>query len=324
MHSFWRAKNVLVTGANGFVGAWLAKELIKEEANVVALVRDWNPNGGLYLHGIEDKVVKISGNITEASLVSRILNEYEIDSCFHLAAQALVTVANRNPISTFESNIYGTWTLLEQCRMNDKVLRIIISTSDKVYGNQNKLKLKEDDQLLGLFPYDASKVCADVISRCYASYYNLPISIVRFSNIYGGGNLNFSRIVPYTIKCALFDQPVFLRSDGMNKREFIYIEDVVSALLILAANMHREEIRGQAFNFGSGEVTNVITLIEQIKKISGQNKLKVIIPDIPEKGEILEQGLDYHKASKNLGWQSRFDLRAGLKMTFDWYHDYLN
>ena len=324
MHSFWQAKNVFVTGANGFVGGWLTKELVKEEANVVALVRDWNPKGGLYLHGIDDKIIRISGNITDASLVSRILNEYEIDTCFHLAAQSLVTVTNRYPVSTFESNICGTWTLLEQCRKNDNVQRILITTSDKVYGTQNKLELKEDDQLLGLFPYDASKVCADVISRSYAIYYNLPISVVRFSNIYGGGDLNFSRIIPYTIKCAIFNQPVFLRSDGTNKREFIYIEDAVSALLMLAANMHREEIRGQAFNFGSGEITDVLTIIEKIKKISGRYKLKVIIPDIPKKGEINELGLDHQKASKNLSWQSLIGLESGLEKTFCWYQDYFN
>ncbi len=316
---FWSQKRVLITGANGFVGPWLAEPLLRAGATVVGLVRDHDPHGGLYLQGLADSVIIATGDVTDGPFVFRLLNEYEIDTCFHLAAQSLVPVAGRNPISTFESNIRGTWTLLEQCRLSGGVRRVVVSTSDKVYGHQDGARLSEDAQLKGRFPYDVSKTCADIISRMYAEVFGVPVAVVRCANIYGGGDLNWSRIVPYTVRCMLEETPVVLRSSGQNRREYVYVEDAVAGFLAVGSNLHRAEVAGEAFNCGSDVSVDVRSIVKMILDLGGQSALEVIAQSGWIGSEIQEQALDSAKASRVLGWRPATGLREGLEKTIRWY-----
>jgi CDP-glucose 4,6-dehydratase len=321
MEAFWLEKRVLVTGANGFVGAWLVKTLLRERATVVALVRDDTP-GGLRLHRLSGDIVTVRGDVTDALLLARVLNEYEIDTVFHLAAQSLVPIAARSPLSTFESNIRGTWTLLEQCRLVGRLRRIVVSTSDKVYGNQDSARLSEEAPLLGLYPYDVSKVCADLIARSYAASFGLPVAVARFANLFGGGDLNFSRIVPCAMRSALLGRPIILRSDGSHQRGFLYVEDAVSGFLALARGLDRDDVRGQAFNFGGGETVEIMTLAKLIAALAGRGDLPVVCGGAPATGEIRRQSLDSAKASGVLGWRPSVDLADGLRITMDWYRGF--
>ena len=255
-------------------------------------------------------------------LLGRILNEYEIDTVFHLAAQSLVAIAARGPLSTFESNIRGTWTVLEQCRLTGNVKRIIVSTSDKVYGDQESEGVAENAPLMGLYTYDASKVCADVIARAYAVSFDLPVGVVRFANIYGGGDLNYSRIIPYAVRSVLLGQPVLLRSDGSHLREYLYVGDAVSAFLVAASGLDRAEVRGGAFNFGSGEVIDALTLVRRIAKLAGKNGHPIQTGQGSVAGEIRRQSLDSNKAARVLGWHARVPLDSGLRTTIDSYRQY--
>ncbi len=320
-NNFWENKIVLVTGVNGFIGAHLAKELIKRKANVIGLVRDYNPYSNLFLQEIDKKIIEVRGSTTEFSLVNRIINEYEVDTIFHLAAQTIVGIANYSPLSTFESNILGTWNILEACRTSKTIQRVIVASSDKAYGEHEELPYKETHPLNGLYPYDASKVCADVLSRCYYKTYNLPVAVTRASNIYGEGDLNFSRIVPGTIRSIIYDQDPIIRSDGTPVRDYMYIEDIIKGYLILAEKLHKKDIMGEAFNFGTNNPINVLNLVKLIINISGKNHLK---PKIlcETKGEISKQYLNSQKAKEKLGWQSKYSLENGLKRTYKWYEGY--
>jgi CDP-glucose 4,6-dehydratase len=315
--AFWRGRRVLVTGADGFVGAWLAKMLVEARATVVTLVLDENPVGGLSVHGLAGSVVRVLGDVADARLMARVLNEYGIDSCFHLAAQSKVSVANRNPVSTFESNVRGTWTLLEQCRLLGTLERIVVSTSDKVYGDQG-VDLVETHPLLGRYPYDASKVCADVVAQCYSGIYGLPIAIARFANIYGGGDLGFSRIIPYAVRCVLRALPIVLRSRGTRIRQYIHVDDVLTALDRLIRGTDRPEVRGEAFNFASAQPISVIDLVERIRRIGGSD-IPIRTAARDEAGEIETQGLSCRKAADRLGWLAEVGFDEGIARTIDWY-----
>ena len=316
----WKEKRVLITGANGFVGGWLASELRSLGARVVALARD-GLQGGLSLHGVENIAV-VHGDVTDKALVERVLAKYEIDTCFHLAAQSLVHVAACCPVATFESNIRGTWTLLEQCRVLGAVRRIVVMTSDKVYGAQANPEATEADPLLGLHPYDASKVCADVIARSYATAFGLPVAVARCANIYGGGDLNYSRIVPYAVRCVLLGEPIRLRGDGASRREFLFVQDAVAALLALATNLDRGEIRGRAFNFGSNEAITVLSLVRQIAASAARPDHEIVPAPSPAPGELVCQRLDSSLAKRLLSWRAEVDLTAGLQRTVDWYRTF--
>jgi CDP-glucose 4,6-dehydratase len=318
--SFWNGKRVLVTGANGFIGAWLIRELLACRAAVVGLIRD-SVTGGLKLHGLAGAIASVQGDVTDSALLGRVLGEYEIDSVFHLAAQSLVPIAQRSPFFTFETNVRGTWTLLEQCRLSGAVRRIVVSTSDKVYGRQTQ-PAAEESPLLGVFPYEASKVCADVVAHSYAVSFNMPVVAVRFANVYGGGDLNYSRIVPYAVRNVLLGQPIVLRSDGSLRRELIYVEDVARALLCAGQISGRRENRARAFNFGSGETLDVLALLERVFSIAGKT-VEVVRAAEPPGGEIPEQSLVSLKAGSLLGWKPEFDLNSGLSRTIAWYSSYL-
>jgi CDP-glucose 4,6-dehydratase len=320
MESSWHGKRVLITGANGFVGGWVARALVDQGAVVVAPLRDQVP-GAIALHRLDQAIISVRGDVADTALMARLLNEYEIDTVFHLAAQSLVSTASRHPSSTFESNIRGTWVLLEQCRLATSVARVVVSTSDKVYGDQTG-PVSEEAPLLGQYPYEASKVCADVIARCYAATYRLPVTVVRAANIYGGGDLNYSRIVPYTIQRALRGETVWLRSSGTLCREYIHVDDAVRALLSAAQASDAAPMRGRAFNCGSGETVAVMALVQRIVAIVG-NGVVEIAPAAEEPREIVEQRLVSSNAQRDLAWRPTVSLDDGLRRTVAWYRAHL-
>ncbi|MCG2711492.1 MAG: GDP-mannose 4,6-dehydratase [Candidatus Omnitrophica bacterium] len=318
----WKNRNVFVTGADGFIGAWLVKRLVEEKANVIVLIRDVKQPATYKLLNLEKKVTQAQGDIIDYNLMARLLNEYSIDSCFHLAAQALVQIANRSPISTFESNIKGTWNILEACRNTKTIKRIITASTDKAYGEQKDLPYTEDSPLLGLYPYDASKACADILARSYAVSYDLPIAVTRNANTYGGGDLNSSRIIPDAICSILQGKEFLIRSDGTPEREYMYVEDAVDGYLTLAEAVDKKNVRAQAFNFSTGEVLNAVDLFKKIAKLCAKPKAKMKVLGVA-KNEIDKQYLSSKKAAEVLKWKPRYDLESGLKRTIKWYKKYL-
>lgn len=314
----WKNRPVLVTGINGFVGSALAASLVEQGAHVVGIVRDEIPGSNFNLAGLRDKVTVVRGDLRDPQLLERVMNEYTIDTVYHLAAQAIVTLANRSPRSTFQSNIEGTWNLLEACRGKAHVRAIVIASSDKAYGTHKRLPYQENFPLLPQFPYDVSKACADLIAGSYQKTFGLPIVITRFANIYGPGDMNFSRIVPDTIQSILSDKAPMIRSDGTPERDYLYIDDVIDLYRILAERI--ETTKGEVFNAGHKTPVSVLKVVETLLKISGKKYLK---PQILGKGslhgEIDRQWLDGAKALKVLGWKPRVTLEQGLKKTLNWY-----
>jgi len=319
--SFWKGKKVLVTGADGFIGSWVAKTLVEKGANVVTIVRDIKKENCLDIWNMRQKITVVHGDLVDIAVVQRTLNEFEIDTVFHLAAQALVGSANKSPLSTFESNIKGTWNILEACRLLGSVKRIVMASSDKAYGQQKKLPYTEDSPLLGYYPYDASKACADILSTSYFKTYGLPIAITRNANTYGPGDLNYSRIVPDVVSSVLRGDVPVIRSDGTLQRDYMYIKDAVNAYLALAENMDRKEIVGQAFNFGAETPISVLELFRKIIRMMG----KKIEPKVlgQARHEIDRQYLACDKARKLLKWKPEHTLDEGLKETIEWYTSYL-
>lgn len=320
---FWRDKCVLVTGASGFVGSWLTHALVDYGACVTVIVRDQVSRNNFDLLDLNSRVNIVHGSITDFSVVQRAINEYEVDTCFHLAAQSLVVTANRSPLSTFEANIQGTWLVLEACRASQQVKRVVLASSDKAYGSQPTLPYRETMPLLGINPYDASKACADILARSYHHTFTLPVAVARCANIYGGGDLNFSRLIPGTVRSVLAGQPPIIRSDGTPVREYVFIEDVVAGYLTLAEQLGRADVGGEAFNFGADRHISAIDLTRQILAACDREDLE---PDVRGSGklhtEIDRQYLDSSKAAKVLGWTSRVPLEEGLRRTIDWYVEY--
>ena len=320
---FWADRRVFVTGANGFLGSWLTEKLVEKKAKVVALIRDQLPESQFNTSGIMNKVTLINGRLEDYELIERLLNEYEIDTCFHLGAQTLVEIAERSPLSTFESNIKGTWNVLEAVRKIDTVERLVLASSDKAYGSSDKLPYSEDDYLHGLHPYDVTKTCSDLIAQAYYNTYGLPVVITRCGNIYGGGDLNFSRIVPATIKAAIFNKNPVLRSDGTYLRDYIYVKDVVIAYMTLAENLESKNVKGQAFNIGTETPISVLKLVDKILTLCEKGFLKTVIKNEAEH-EIKKQYLDCQKIRRILGWNYKYDLDTGLKEAISWYNKFLN
>lgn len=317
--AFWKDRTAFVTGASGFVGANLVAELVDRGSKVVCLQRDETQPNSLDLLQLRDKVTVIRGSVDDLPLMSRILNEYEIDAVFHLAAQALVGAANRSPISTFESNIRGTYLLLEACRLSSTVARVVVASSDKAYGSHSELPYFEDFKLNAVFPYDVSKACTDLISQSYAHTFELPVAVTRSANIYGPADANLSRIIPGTILSILRGENPIIRSDGTPVRDFIFTTDIVGGYLLLAENI--ENAAGEAFNFGSGEPVSMLDLVNTIVRLMGRSD--DLSPDILLKtkiaNEIDAQYLASDKVNARFGWKPLVDLESGLKMTIDWY-----
>lgn len=305
------------------MGANLVAGLVKLGARVVCLERDVAQPNSLDVFGLRGSVTVVSGSIEDLSLIERVLNEYEIDSVFHLAAQALVGAANRSPLSTFEANIRGTYLVLESCRRSPKVSRIVIASSDKAYGTHDTLPYREDFPLNASFPYDVSKTCSDLIAQSFAKTYDLPVSISRSANIYGPGDLNMSRIIPGTIVSVLRNEDPIIRSDGTPIREFVYVDDVVNGYLRLAEEI--EKTRGEAFNFGTNEPTAMLDLVTKIINIAGMDK--EVTPNIllttKIEREIDAQYLSADKILDTVGWKAQTCLDEGLTKTLAWYRDNL-
>lgn len=323
VNDFWRDRSVFVTGCTGLLGSWMVAELVQRGAKVTGLVRDWVPKSRLYTDDWTDKINIVRGCVEDLPLIERAIAEYEIDTVFHLAAQTIVGIANKNPLGTFEANIKGTWNLLEACRRVGGVSRIIIASSDKAYGDQEILPYNETTPLQGEHPYDVSKSCADLISRTYYVSYGLPVCITRCGNFYGGGDLNFNRIVPDTILSALRDKPVTIRSDGSYIRDYFYVKDGVLAYLHLAEQMGRKEILGEAFNFSNELQITVLELVCKILELMKKTDLEPAILN-QAKNEIKHQYLSAKKARQLLQWQPKYSLEAGLMETIDWYKLFLD
>ena len=316
--TFWQDRSTFVTGGTGLVGSWLIRRLVQAGADVVCLVRDWVPQSELVRSGWIERVKVVRGDVRDRNMLERALGEFEIDTVIHLAAQTIVTIANRNPISTFETNIAGTWNLLEACRRSPKVKQIVMASSDKAYGDQEILPYNEDTPLQGQHPYDVSKSAADLIAATYAKSYDLPVAITRCGNFYGGGDLNWNRIIPGTIRSILRGQTPIIRSDGEYIRDYFYVEDGAAAYMLLAEQLAvRPELKGQAFNFSNEIQVTVLEIVERVVKLIGSNLKPEILNEA--NNEIRHQYLSAEKARRMLNWKPLFNLDQGLAMTIDWY-----
>jgi CDP-glucose 4,6-dehydratase len=318
----WRDRPVLVTGATGLLGGWLTRRLREAGAMVVCLVRDWVPQCELVRSGLLESLTVVRGRIEDRALLERTLGEYEIEVVFHLAAQTIVGIANRNPVSTFEANVGGSWNMLEACRRSPKVRAVIMASSDKAYGDQSALPYSEDLPLQGRHPYDVSKSCADLIAQAYAHTYDLPVAITRCGNFYGGGDLNWNRVVPGTIRSVLRGERPVIRSDGNYVRDYFYIEDGAAAYMLLAEHLlGNPELRGLAFNFSNESQISVLELVNLILREMG-SQLK---PEIQNQAanEIRHQYLSAERARRLLHWAPQFTLPEGLQRTIAWYQEVL-
>jgi CDP-glucose 4,6-dehydratase len=304
------------------VGGWCVRRLLAARADVVCLVRDWVPQSELVRGGMIESVRVVRGDVRDQPLLERTLGEYEIDTVLHLAAQTTIGVAGRNPVSTFDTNIRGTWTLLEACRRSPAVRQIVVASSDKAYGEQEHLPYDEATPLQGRQPYDASKACVDLVAQSYAAAFDLPVAVTRCGNFYGGGDLNWNRLVPGTIRSVLRGQRPVIRSDGQFVRDYFYVEDGAAAYMLLAERLAAgPQLRGQAFNFSNETPATVIELVQRILALLGSD----LVPDIRNEAtnEIRRQFLSAEKARTTLGWRPLFSLQDGLRRTIDWYSDFL-
>jgi len=314
---------VFVTGATGIIGSWLVKDLLAQGAYVVALVRDADPQSELYRSGDIQRVSVVNGVLEDFWTLERVVNEHEVDTVFHLGAQTIVGTAHRFPLPTFEANIRGTYNLLETCRLHsDMVQRVVIASSDKAYGEQPNLPYTEDMPLNGRHPYEVSKSCADLIAQAYHHTYSLPVAIARCGNVYGGGDLNWSRIVPGTIRSFLRGEQPIIRSDGTYVRDYIYVKDVARAYMRLAECVDDERVRGGAFNFSTESPLTVLELVRTIQRLMNCEHIEPRILNCA-KGEIRNQHLSAAKARAILEWEPQFDLEQGLRETIGWYREFL-
>jgi CDP-glucose 4,6-dehydratase len=320
---FWQDRTVLVTGSTGLLGSWLTRALVERGAFVVSLIRDWVPESELFRSGVSDRVNVVRGDIRDQETIERALGEYEVTTVFHLAAQTIVGIANRNPVSTFESNIRGTWCLLEACRRTPTVKQIVVASSDKAYGTHDLLPYAESAPLQGRHPYDVSKSCADLLAQSYAETYRLPVCITRCGNLYGGGDLNWNRLVPGTIRSALRGERPIIRSDGSYIRDYFYVEDGALAYLLLAEQMaSRPELAGEAFNFSNEIQVTVLELANHILRLALDDKLELDVRNEAQH-EIPHQYLDATKAREMLDWRPQYNLEEGLASTITWYREFL-
>jgi len=320
--SFWHDRPTLVTGATGLVGGWTVRRLLALRADVVCVVRDWVPLSELHRSDLISTVKVVRGDVRDQRLLERILGEHEIDTVIHLAAQTIVPIANRNPISTFETNVAGTWALLEACRRSPAVRQIVLASSDKAYGEQASLPYDEAMPLQGVHPYDVSKSAADLIARAFAVTYGLPVAITRCGNFYGGGDLNWSRIVPGTIRSVIRGQRPIIRSDGEFVRDYFYVEDGAAAYTLLAERLaDNRSLAGEAYNFSTEQPITVLDLTRLILELMGCD----LEPEVRNQAinEIRCQYLSAEKARRQLGWSPQYQLREGLERTIAWYRDLL-
>ena len=320
-NDFWRGRPVFVTGATGLLGSWLVPELVRRGAAVVALVRDGSPRSLLVRDGWLDQVETVRGSLTDEGLVRRALAEYSVDTVFHLGAQTLVGVAKVDPVGTLEANVRGTWMLLEAARQTG-VRQVLVASSDKAYGDSPDLPYRESHPLQGRFPYDCSKSCTDLITTMYARTFGLRACIARCGNLFGGGDLNFSRLIPGVIEATLRERPFLIRSDGKFVRDFLYVEDAASAYIQLAEKLAEDDrLAGEAFNFGLELRPTMLEITERVLEIMGRIDLRPVIQNVAS-AEIREQYLDASKAKSVLGWAPKLGMDEGLRRTVAWYRDH--
>jgi CDP-glucose 4,6-dehydratase len=320
--NFWTDRPTFVTGATGLVGGWLVKRLVAAGAQVVCLVRDWVPGSELARTGPLDRVAVVRGDVTDRPLLERVLGEYEIATVIHLAAQTIVGIANRNPVSTFEANVAGTWCLLEACRRSPLVRQVVVASSDKAYGVHDRLPYDETAALRGCHPYDVSKSCADLISHTYAHTYRLPVAITRCGNFYGGGDLNWNRIVPGTIRSVVRDERPVIRSDGSFVRDYFYVEDGAAVYMLLAEKLAADPgLAGEAFNFSNELQVTARGVVDAVLAEMGSALEPVVLNQATN--EIPHQYLSAAKARRVLGWEPLFTFPEGLRRTVAWYRDFL-
>lgn len=321
--SFWRDRNVFVTGATGLLGSWIVEELVERGANVTCLVRDWVQGSRVVDAGVLGRTNVVRGELEDFPVVLRALNEYEVNTVLHLGAQTIVGTAARSALSTFESNVRGTWHLLEACRACARLVeRVLVASSDKAYGAHDELPYTEETPLRGTFPYDVSKSCADLIAVSYFRTYRVPVAITRCGNLYGGGDLNFNRLVPGTIRSAFRGEPPVVRSDGTFVRDYFYVRDAVDACLELTERLPDERFAGEAFNFGTETPMSVLELVHKILELMDRAWLE---PRVLNEAvhEIPRQYLDCSKAARMLGWRPKRTLDEGLRETIAWYEAWL-
>jgi CDP-glucose 4,6-dehydratase len=319
LNGFWKGRRVFLTGASGMIGSWMIKELLTQGAEPVIVVRDDDPQSELFRSGNIRSVAVVHGALEDFWSLERAINEYEVETVFHLGAQTIVGIAHRSPLPTFEANIRGTYNLLEACRLHgDLVRRVVIASSDKAYGEQADLPYTEATPLTGRHPYEVSKSCADLIAQAYYCTYGLRIAIARCGNVYGGGDLNWSRIVPGTIRAIVRGERPVVRSDGTYVRDYIYVKDVVQAYLRLAEDLEGAGVAGEGFNFSAERPTSVLEIVDAIRRLTGREDIQ---PDVRSNatGEIRHQYLSAAKARKVLGWKPTYDLETGLCETIAWY-----
>lgn len=313
----------LVTGARGFVGGWLAKALLERGERVVSFDRRrlTEKPSAIGMLGIEDELVQVEADLCDGAEVERVLRESAVETVFHLAAETIVGTVQASPVQGFESNVRGTWTLLQAC-LEQGVEKVVFASSDKAYGAHDVLPYREDFPLQPTAPYEASKAAADLIARSYWHSYGLPVAVTRFANIYGGGDLNFSRLIPEAVSAAIAGRAPVLRSDGSPERDFLYVEDAASAYLAIVDGLDRDDVRGEAFNAGGGRSHRVGDVVEMIARLSGTG----VEPDIQGEGnpggEIDKQYVDPLKIRQRLGWEPRVGLEEGLQRTLDWYREH--
>ena len=319
---FWNGRRVFITGCTGFLGSWLTAALLERNAEVVGLVRTRGPESQLVRSGLIDEIQVVSGDLQSFGLLKTTLTDYRIDTVFHLAGQTIVGVANRDPVATFETNIRGTWLLLEAVRQTKTVRGVIVASSEKAYGEQDNLPYREGFPLQGRHPYAVSKSCGDLIAQSFAHTYDLPIAVTRCSNLYGGGDLNWNRLIPGTIRSVLYGERPTLRSNGAFQRDYLYVVDAVRGNLMLAESLVDPDVAGQPFNLGSGCPVPALEVVRTIVALSGHPELDPIILN-EVRNEILDEFLSHEKAQKAVGWRPNYTLAEGLRETLSWYRAYL-
>lgn len=322
-NKFWYERNVFVTGGTGLLGSSLIEALLAQGARVVCLIRDWVPDSRLIQSGALAQAITVRGELEDLATLLRIVNEYEVDSVFHLGAQTIVGTAARSPLSTFEANVRGTWNLLEACRLCPRLVqRVVVASSDKAYGAHEQLPYTEDAPLQGRFPYDVSKSCADLISLSYHASYAVPVAVTRCGNLFGGGDLNFNRLIPGTIRSVLNGDRPIIRSDGTFVRDYFFVRDAVAAYMQLAERLPEADFAGQAFNFGTETPMSVVELVQSLLTLMGRRDLEPRILN-EASHEIPRQYLDCAKARRMMNWQPAFTMEEALLETIAWYRQHL-